>query len=255
MKHVSRQVLTLLLALTVILSACGVGGKQSAVEGKLVDWTEKPVSGVKITASQVQPIKGYEQFEAVTKSDGTFRMGGLFPSFQYVVKPWSDKWTCETAVRLDSAPQGETAILPSPMVIAQAFSTGSGSLIIDLGTGKTRFTVSLEGVIADAQTGLDWIVGPDRGTNYAHAEQWVAACNVAAGGWRMPTQQELRSLYQQGVGERNMDPVFNTTGWLLWAEPGDSSSAWGFNFGNGGEGWPDRDPSSFPRVFGVRSPR
>jgi hypothetical protein len=42
------------------LGACSEG-KQSAVEGKLVDWNGKPVAGVKITASQVQPIKGYEQ--------------------------------------------------------------------------------------------------------------------------------------------------------------------------------------------------
>ena len=61
----------LILLLTVWLSACG-GGKQSAIEGKLVDASGAPVAGVKITASQVQPLKGYEQFEAVTKADGSF---------------------------------------------------------------------------------------------------------------------------------------------------------------------------------------
>ncbi|MCG2774886.1 MAG: carboxypeptidase-like regulatory domain-containing protein, partial [Desulfobacterales bacterium] len=102
MKHELRWGLMLLL--TLWLAACS-GGKQSAVEGKLVDWNGKPVAGVKILASQVQPIKGYEQFEAVTKSDGTFRLSGPFPSSQYVLKPWSDKWTCKTAVQLVSAPQ------------------------------------------------------------------------------------------------------------------------------------------------------
>ena len=61
-------VCVVVLAIAVFMAACG-GGKQSAVEGKLVDWNGDPVAGVKITASQVQPIKGYEQFEAVTSAD------------------------------------------------------------------------------------------------------------------------------------------------------------------------------------------
>ncbi|HNR29686.1 MAG TPA: DUF1566 domain-containing protein, partial [Candidatus Hydrogenedentes bacterium] len=203
----------------------------SAVEGKLVDGNGKPMAGVKITAAQVQPIKGYEQFEAVTGSDGSFRIRGLFPSSQYVLKPWSDKWTCESAVvRLDSAPQGETSVLSSPMIV--------------------RFTLSGEGVVADSQTGLEWVAGPDRDTNYAQAEQWVAGCNVAGGGWRMPTRQELATLYQEGIGERNMDPAFRTTGWYVWAEPGASSSAWGFGFFHGREFRTDSDNG---RVFAVRS--
>lgn len=203
----------LILLLTLWLGACS-GGKQSAVEGKLVDWNGAPVAGVKITASQVQPIKGYEQFETVTKADGTFRLSGLFPSSQYVVKPWSDKWTTETAVKLETAPQGETSVLPAPMKIAQAFSKSSGSLVIDLSTGATRFTVSADGVINDLRTGLEWVVGPDRDTNYTQAEQWVAASNVATGGWRMPTRQEVGTLYLKGVGVAICTPRSSTAvGW------------------------------------------
>lgn len=253
MTQISRCGLAVLAVLVAVLSSCGVGGKQSAVEGKLVDWNGKPVAGVKITAAQAQPIKGYEQFEAVTKSDGSFRMTGFFPTSQYELRPWSDKWTCDTSVRLDSAPQGETAMLPSPMLITRAFSKSGGSLVVDLSTGATRFTVSTEGVISDSQTGLEWVVGPDGDTNYAQAEQWVAGCNVATGGWRMPTRQELSSLYQKGIGERNMDPAFRTTGWWVWAEPRDSSSAWYFRFNDGDEYGRDRDGSRSNRVFGVRS--
>ena len=118
----------------------------------------------------------------------------------------------------------------------------------------TRFTVSAEGVIADSKTGLEWVVGPDRSANYAQAEQWVAGCNVAGGGWRMPTRKELATLYQRGIGERNMDPAFRPTGWWVWAEPRDSSSAWGFYFHDGYESWHRRDYSGRdPRVFAVRS--
>lgn len=216
------------LSLVLVLAACG-GGKQSAVEGKLVDWNGEPVAGVKITAAQVQPIKGYEQFEAVTSSDGSFRIRGLFPSSQYVLKPWSDKWTCETSATLDSAPQGETAVLPAPMAITRAYSKSGGSLVTDLATGATRFAVSAEGVIADSETGLEWVVGPDRDVNYAQAEAWVAGCAIGGGGWRMPRRQELATLTKRMAEDlTDMDPAFRTTGGTVWAEPRDSESAWCF---------------------------
>jgi len=223
-----------LFALVLVVAFCSCAqSKQSAVEGKLVDANGKPVAGVKITASQVQPIKGYEQAEAVTGADGGFRLTGLFPSSKYVIKPWSDKWTTEVSMTVETAPQGETSRLPKPMVI--------------------RFTVSAEGVISDNQTGLEWVVGPDRGMKYAEAVQWVAGCNVAGGGWRMPTRQQLKTLYQKGVGEWNRDPSFKTTGPCVWAEPRDSSSAWNFTFYNGNENWLYRDTSGNHRAFGVRS--
>jgi hypothetical protein len=246
------SVIILVLVIALLMAGCG-SGKQSAVEGKLVDWNGEPVSGVKITASQVQPIKGYEQFEAVTGADGSFRIRGLFPSSQYVLKPWSDKWTANIEINLDSASQDETAVLPNPMKIAQAFSKKGGSLVMDLTTGATRFTVSEDGVIADSQTRLEWIVGPDSDTNYPDAEQWVANCNVAGGNWRKPTQKELATLYQKGIGDRNMDPAFRTTGWLVWAEPHGSSTAWHFHFDSGRGIWVGRGRSSGTRVFGVRS--
>jgi hypothetical protein len=240
--------------------ATGAVGR-SAVEGKLVDWNGKPVAGVKIAASQVRPIKGYEQFETVTGEDGTFRLPNLLASSQYVLKPVSDKWSTKTSVSVDSPPHhGDTAMLPAPMQIAQAFSKSSGSLVIDLSTGATRFTVSSDGVITDSRTSLEWVVGPDRNTNYLQAEQWVAACSVAGGGWRMPTRQELRTLHLDGFGERNMDPAFKHTGWWVWAESrGDSAGgfgelAWGFGRRGGGD-----ESTVVPvaaigaRVFGVRS--
>jgi hypothetical protein len=242
-----------LVLLMVCTMAFSFGKKTSAVEGKLVDWNNKPVAGVKITASQVQPIKGYEQFEAVTGGDGSFTLKGLFPSSAYVLKPWSDKWTTKAEAKVDSAPQGETAVLPQPMKIEMAFAKKGGSKVLDLATGAVRFEVSAEGMITDGQTKLEWVVGPDKDTNYAQAEQWVAGCQIAGGGWRMPTRVELKTLYQHGVGEWNRDPAFKTTGWLVWAEPRDSSLAWYFNFNFGDERCYLRDHSARHRVFGVRS--
>ncbi len=249
--------LVLLMFCAMGIAACK-GSKSSSVEGKLVDWNNKPVAGVKIMAMQQgQLIKGYERIEAVTGSKGFFTLKGLYPSSQYVLQPWSDKWTVRQGLRVKSALQGETVLLPNPMQIQKAYAKKDGRKVVDLATGATAaehlFTVSADGVITDDQTGLAWVVGPDKDINYSQAEKWVAACKLAGGGWRMPMKKELRALYQDGVGERNMDPAFKTSGGWVWAEPRDSSSAWGFSFGSGVERWYRRDSSDNSRVFGVRS--
>lgn len=118
-----------------------------------------------------------------------------------------------------------------------------------------RFVISPDGVIQDFEQGLEWIVGPDKDTNYNDAVKWVESCRVAGGGWRMPTRKELRGLYQKGKGDRNIDPVFKHTGWWVWAELRDSSSAWVVLFFDGNEYWSNHYDSSDNRVFGVRSHR
>ena len=245
-----------LCVLTMLLSACG-GSKQSTVEGKLVDWNGNGVEGIKITATQVQPIKGYEQFETETKANGTFRIQGLFPSSQYVLKPSAHTWTCDTAVEFESAPLGEIRVFSSPMQINQAHDL-DGELVRDLTTGSTRYWVSSDGVITDSQTDLEWVIGPDESRNYAQAEQWVTACKLDGGGWRMPTRKELESLYQKypsGVVRRDyLDWAFGPAILLsVWAEPNDASSAWVFYFELGEGHSTDRSDSETFRLFGVRS--
>jgi hypothetical protein len=223
-----------MMVLVLCLAACG--SKQAAVEGKLVDGKGTPVGGMKIIATQVRPVKGYEQLETVTKADGSFRLTGLFPSCVYHLKPWSETSTANTAVAIDSAPPGETSVLPKPMII--------------------RFTALADGVIYDSQTDLDWLLGANRDFNFEQAEKWVASLStVAGGGWGMPSQDELTMLYQQSVGERNLDPLFKTTGWWAWAGEYDPASSWrfGFSFAKGEENWNFKDHSRDGRVFAVRT--
>jgi hypothetical protein len=120
-------------------------------------------------------------------------------------------------------------------------------------SGDSRFTVSSDGVITDTKFGLQWIVGPDRDINYAQAEQWVAACKAGGGGWRMPAWEELKTLFENGVGKRNMDPSFVTTGWWVWGQPRDMITAWHYRYLDGSEDYYRRDKSEDFRVFGVRS--
>lgn len=230
-------------------------GKKSGLEGKVVDGQGKPLAGLKVMAKMEQPIKGYEQFDTVTDSDGNFSFRKLYPGSKYVLKPWSDKWTTEASATVETGPDGETVLMPNPLVINKAYSAG-GSLVIDLATGKTRFMVSGDGVIADLQTNLEWVVGPDQPTDFNSAVSWVNTCGVAGGGWRMPSLQELSALYQKGIGERNMDPAFKTTGWWVWSgEIVSSWDAWRFYFRHGYQRKYARSNSDNLRAFAVRSRR
>lgn len=342
-------------AVLVLVSLLSIGcGKKSGLEGKVVDGKGQPMTNVKVVASQVQPIKGYEQFETTTGADGTFRFGKLFPSSEYVLFPWNEAWsgvpmmtvqydptnlrtqfykggwTFDRKMIVQSGPEGETLVLPAPLTIKPAVSTvegvilngrqqpfsnlkvianqqqpikgyeqfetltsADGSFRFDKlfpvsdytlsaqeddfvsikGTVKTgldeaiiklknqivyRFLVSSEGVIRDTKTGLEWAVGPNRDTNYEEAVRWVASCRLAGGGWRMPMRNELRALYQKGVGDRNIDPVFKLSESWVWAEPKDSSSAWfiSFDHGSNEQPWNYMSYSNIDpvlRVLGVRS--
>ena len=115
------------------------------------------------------------------------------------------------------------------------------------------FIAYATGVVYDKNTGLEWYAGPDRDTNWNDANAWVESLNVAGGGWRMPTKEELKTLYQKGAGTRNMTSLLKTTGWWVWSESRDSSSAW--YFGSGGASWFFRDYSYYWRGFAVRSRR
>ena len=133
-----------------VVSGCG---KKSGLEGKVLDDKGQPIARVRIIAKQVQPIKGYEQFEATTGADGSFSFKKLFPTSEYILFPWyedweeapmrtlkyetnklvarfnKEGWTTEQKMKVQSGPEGQTIILASPMVIQPCISTVSGKLV------------------------------------------------------------------------------------------------------------------------------
>jgi len=110
------------------------------------------------------------------------------------------------------------------------------------------------GVVYDKNTGLEWYAGPDRSTDWNKAKRWVESLNIAGGGWRMPMIEELKTLYQEGAGKRNMTPLLKTTGCFVWSgKTKGSSSAWFFSFCGGPESWLPRGKSNIIRGFAVRS--
>lgn len=240
MKHRTRFFISLVMLIQLFVMslilvnmvACS-SGKQSAIEGKLLDWNMKPVAGVKVIARQVKPLKGYEKLETVTNSDGVFLIKGLFPSSEYLLSPVSSKWYCvNTSRRMESAPQGETATC-QPIQINHAFSRKNGSLVIDLATGATRFSVSSDGVITDALTGLQWVIGPQNIT-FSQAKHWMTACKIAGGNWHMPTLGELRHLFEKNNGKTiQIDRTFKNTNWFIWIGQANEYEVFGFDFYNG----------------------
>ncbi len=142
------------------------------------------------------------------------------------------------------------------IIILLAVSCGDDTKTTE-SAGKNRFIANNSGVIKDTKTGLEWYAGPDESTTWDGAKRWVASLTkdeFAGGGWRMPTNEELKTLYQEGVGAWNMTPLLKTTGQLVWSGKTEGSVfAWNFNFSTGSEGWANRGYSYDKRGFAVRS--
>ena len=110
------------------------------------------------------------------------------------------------------------------------------------------------GIVEDTKTGLEWMVGPDKDTNWDEAKSWAQNLDHDGGGWRMPTMNELESIYEEGKGDRNMTPFLKTSGWNVWSgETQGSSGARIFNFNSGSRYWRNHDYSGSIRAFAVRS--
>ncbi|PJC74135.1 MAG: hypothetical protein CO012_07105 [Syntrophobacterales bacterium CG_4_8_14_3_um_filter_49_14] len=195
---------------SLMLLSCG---KKAGIEGKVVDGKDNAISGVKIVAKQVQPIKGYEYFEVKSGSDGVFKFKGLFPSSDYVISPWSDEWKTEAKVKVQSGPEGQTSMLGKPIVV--------------------RFTTAKDGLIVDSKLGLQWAPSKYQAMNWFQADSWARSLNLGGGGWRLPTRAELKSLYDTSF-EAHADPAFHIDGnWVWTSELDGPSDAWYFNFYTG----------------------
>ena len=117
-----------------------------------------------------------------------------------------------------------------------------------------RYIKYRNGVVLDTKTGLEWVAGPNRDMTWDEAKSWAIRLAVGGAGWRMPTKDELQTLYQKGLGTRNMTPLLMTTGWWVWSgNKKGAYTAWGFVFVNKNWFLGDRDASLDRRGFAVRS--
>jgi len=192
-------------------------------EGTLVDVDSTPIPGIQMLAiperfgrnqlssEYVEELieKEADRFTTVTDSTGGFRFDQLWAGTRYRVQPDSEIWQTGAHATFDAPGRaGETLSMSSPMVLQAAFHKESGFRIEDFRTGTARFEISEEGVISDSNTGLEWLVGPDSSMNHAAALEWAEQCDVAGGGWRLPTQEELGALLDGAYQRSNRAPAF-----------------------------------------------
>ena len=185
----------------------------------------------------------------------TFDQGMVLDSGRYHVEVSANGYnTKKSWITLDAGENKELDIylkkstdMPAP---SSSFPGDTGTRIIGR---HDQFVAYANGIIYDKNTNLEWIVGPDRDTDWYDAKKWVENLRVAGGSWKMPTRKELRTLYNPGAGVHNMTPLLKTTGLWVWSgETRGSSSAWGFGFSVGYEYWENRDASIGARVFAFR---
>lgn len=120
------------------------------------------------------------------------------------------------------------------------------------------FVAHANGVVKDTATGLEWIAGLDVDTTWNDAQTWVQSLTVAGGGWRMPTRDELKTLYEKGAGKSNVTPLLKISGFSVWSgEKKDSSTAWQVDFFGGRTSYrvipTDCNRCMLARAFAVRS--
>ena len=95
-----------------------------------------------------------------------------------------------------------------------------------------RYQKAACGSIIDTKTGLEWYVGPDVNISWTDASQWAHQLSRCEGGWRLPTLNQLKTLFDQAVSAgtgfymdgkfwpAHIDPIFSAIGngsWV-WAD-------------------------------------
>ena len=117
-----------------------------------------------------------------------------------------------------------------------------------------QYVAYANGIVRDTKSGLEWKAGPDRNMTWDKARSWVQNLD---GDWRMPTTDELKGLYKEGMGSNNLTPLLEATSikylWV-WSTKEAGNPPRGFSFiGGGGWGRRIRNISGNGRAFAVRS--
>gem|GEM_PF-1461967 len=167
---------------------------------------------------------------------------------QRLAREWKPKKPDSKPVKVASAPRKPAEVSQKPK------SSSSVSKNKEIGRDGT-FIAYATGVVTDTKTGFEWIAGPDWDTNWNQARAWVKKLSVG-GNWRMPTREEVKTLYKKDLGKGNMTSLLKTSGYYVWSgEKKDSTNAWIFDHNQGKELILDHNTPYRARGFAVRSPK
>ncbi|MDD3148059.1 MAG: Ig-like domain-containing protein, partial [Candidatus Riflebacteria bacterium] len=76
--------------------------------------------------------------------------------------------------------------------------TVASEIVLSVTESAPRFILGEDGVVTDNQTDLQWYTQSGAIKNWYQIRDLVRGWTVAGGGWRLPTIQELKSLYPEG---------------------------------------------------------
>ena len=115
------------------------------------------------------------------------------------------------------------------------------------------------GVVYDQRTNLEWAVGSSGNVTWEQAQYWAQNLSLDSGGWRLPTIDELKTLYEQGANNRNISKLLCTKGIYAYSAQHSPNSwkgartVWVFMFEGNKVHWvPDNDTSHDDFALAVR---
>jgi hypothetical protein len=132
-----------------------------------------------------------------------------------------------------SSPEKETAA-PQPVsketVSTQTASIDPDESDPDIIARDGQYIKYKNGIVYDSKTGLEWVASSASNLNDGFAKRWVSRLTVDGGGWRMPSEDELKSLYQKGAGTRNMTSLIEANAWHFFSRESETWHWKGFDF-------------------------
>ena len=139
---------------------------------------------------------------------------------------------------LELAPKAPDAAKVREEIYKLEYRAEQEKLKKDLRKERGRFSLE-DGVIYDSQLGLEWAPSNGQVLNHYQAEGYARDLSLAGGGWRLPTREELKSLYDK-TKPGNVDPVFGVGNMGVWTSelynevPSNPCAVFN-NFSKGGE--------------------
>ncbi len=216
---------TFILLICMLLFGCGE--KTAGIEGKIIDGQGKPLAGISAIFKQVQPTQGYEQFEAKTGADGSFRLKGIAPSSDYDMTILSDKWNTRISQKIKTPEAGQNLVLGTPI--------------------KIRFKQMKDGTVVDSKTGLQWLIYPAADITAVNIMNAVKGINEAGfTDWRLPSRQEIAGLQQDPAG-------MNKTCCVWVVEVNSEVADWIFYGEENNDLWKSKKESPDNRIVVVRN--
>ncbi len=82
------------------------------------------------------------------------------------------------------------------------------------------FVAYYNGVVKDTKTGLEWYSEPNKAVIWRNARTWAAELSIDGGGWRLPTEAELRALRQPDNRPNYITPLIKiySTRAFVWMD-------------------------------------